>query len=73
MCVSCHRPHNAETTAGAFILRRGTVADGFAAGNAANTADGGISRQSDVDTTYANKIYGEYVPLCKGCHQGYGN
>lgn len=69
MCVSCHRPHNAETLAGAFILRRGIQADGYASGNAAS----GIQRQRDFNATFTQKIYGEYVPLCKGCHSGYGD
>ncbi|TAL18688.1 hypothetical protein EPN96_00860 [bacterium] len=69
MCVSCHRPHNAETTTGAFVLRRGTLATAFPAGGAAT----GIQRQSEFDNTFATKLYVEYVPLCKGCHTGYGN
>lgn len=71
LCVSCHRPHNAETSAGAFIFRNGTgsvVAPIYSA----VTADG-LTRQADVGNYTGTKVYGEYKNLCNGCHAGYGN
>lgn len=77
-CGNCHRPHNAMSGGGAFILRAGkAVADGFdfpgksSATSATSGIGYGIRRQADVGA-YTNKVYGEYVGLCQGCHVGYG-
>lgn len=68
-CVSCHRPHNAVTTAGAFILRTG---DGTAFPGAAGAVPTtGLERQSDTGSHATAKVYGEYRALCNGCHTGY--
>lgn len=77
LCVNCHRPHNAKSESGAFIFRSSVVADTFpgaagTSGVAAGDLAYGIRRQADVGNWTATKIYGEYVPLCNGCHQGYG-
>ncbi|MDF1554081.1 MAG: cytochrome c3 family protein, partial [Deferrisomatales bacterium] len=64
-CTSCHRPHNAITNAGAFILRSGNGAATFPSGVGVT----GMERQVDNTST---AVYGEYTPICAGCHQGYG-
>ncbi len=78
-CANCHRPHNAMNGAGAFILRTGS---GVAFPNpsvganaaAAGSAGYGLRRQSETGdhSAIGAKIYGEYGPLCQGCHSGYG-
>lgn len=79
-CVNCHRPHNARSTSGAFILRWGDTSKGDFVGNVgAGKFTGltnasrfyGLRRQLDVDTNYSAKVYQEYRPLCAGCHYGY--
>lgn len=84
-CANCHRPHNAATGSGAFILRTGTggaytqqnpASANFAIGSVSADQDYilyGIRRQADVGNHSTTKIYGEYLPLCNGCHRGYGN
>ncbi|TLN17427.1 hypothetical protein FDZ71_06265 [bacterium] len=69
-CVSCHRPHNARTPAGAFILREGD-GTGYPNYNVGAGLTTGLMRQQDKDATYANKVYGEYQGLCNTCHIGY--
>lgn len=79
-CSSCHRPHNAATNAGAFILRNGSAlganlfvgVKGNSRAVTTNYVAYGIRRGIDVGTSNG-KVYGEYDILCKGCHQGYGN
>lgn len=79
-CTNCHRPHNAMSGGGAFILRTGANAGTDYAGNAGGSGQAlgdnigwGIRRQNDVGTYgIGSKIYGEYNVLCNGCHQGYG-
>lgn len=70
-CSNCHRPHNAQTAAGAHIFRLGNNTMSFpgqpAAGDWANDLYKGIRRQADT----TGKIYGEYRALCMGCHVGY--
>lgn len=81
-CANCHRPHNAMTRAGAYILRGG--ADTYAAAQYAGVTGNvtgsfgtdddklGIRRQKDVGSYgTGTAIYGEYSALCKSCHQGY--
>jgi hypothetical protein len=79
-CSNCHRPHNARSTAGGFILRQGDTSKGDFAGNvgagkfAGQTNASiyyGLRRQSDVGDYQAAKVYQEYRPLCAGCHYGY--
>lgn len=83
-CTNCHRPHNAGTFSGAFILRPGKVVDStdqtliaYPAGNTSATHPVGtpklfqVRRQSDVGDYAGNKIYQEYRILCAGCHYGY--
>lgn len=84
-CTSCHRPHNADTGGGAFIFRRGDgtaqptgtpavsyVGDKTFAPISTKTKQMGIRRQADASTDYVtSKVYGEYRPLCMGCHVGY--
>jgi hypothetical protein len=79
-CSNCHRPHNAKSGTGAFILRMGDTSKGNFVGNpgalkfAGLTATSrfyGLRRQVDVDPSYAAKVYQEYRPLCAGCHYGY--
>lgn len=78
-CANCHRPHNAMSGAGAYILRSGdatfAAAADFGGPTGTNTTAGtigyGIRRQEDVGSYTSAKIYKEYIPLCQGCHQGY--
>lgn len=77
-CSNCHRPHNAATGAGAFILRLGNdVGTDFAGkpgtsrATAATPVGFGIRRQKDVGDSDL-KLYGEYNTLCNACHRGYG-
>ncbi|MHB8765124.1 MAG: hypothetical protein ACYDA8_12435 [Deferrisomatales bacterium] len=78
-CANCHRPHNARSEAGAFVLRTGNAAafpnPSTGANNAASGTKGyGLRRQADVGdhSAVGSKVYGEYAPLCQGCHIGYG-
>jgi len=78
-CANCHRPHNAMTGSGAFILRTGGGSDfggvGFGYFAGVNTSDPTyyIRRQVDMGAFSGQKIYKEYTPLCVGCHQGYAD
>jgi hypothetical protein len=79
-CSNCHRPHNAMSSAGAFILRLGSTAKGDFGGNVGSGKFAGtnntnimygLRRQVDVGDHSATKVYRDYAPLCAGCHHGY--
>jgi hypothetical protein len=79
-CSNCHRPHNAKSASGAFILRMGDTSKGDFVGNVGSGKFNGLTnasrfyglrRQSDVGDFTAAKVYQEYRPLCAGCHYGY--
>lgn len=79
-CSNCHRPHNAMSTAGAFILRQGSTAKGDFGGNVGTGKFAGqtnanimygMRRQVDVGDHTTTKVYRDYAPLCAGCHHGY--
>ncbi len=71
-CGSCHRPHNAQTGSGAFVLRSGTGRPLNPEAATGSPDVYGITRQFDVGDRALRKVYGEYGELCGGCHQGYG-
>ncbi len=63
-CRSCHKPHDAQTQAGARILKRGfRDTDGGAVTGAGVT---GLERTVDNG---GNRVVTDFEPLCNGCHK----
>jgi hypothetical protein len=66
-CRSCHKAHDAQTQAGARILKRG-----YRTGdNAAVQGDGvnGMERTTENSINPGTKILKDEVPLCNACHK----
>jgi hypothetical protein len=66
-CRSCHKPHDAQTQAGARILKRGYRTSD----NAAVQGDGvtGMERITENSINPGNKIVKDPEPLCNACHK----
>ncbi len=63
-CRSCHKPHDAQTRAGARILKRGyRDTDG---GPVSGTGVTGLERSVDNG---GNRVVTDFEPLCNGCHK----
>ncbi len=63
-CRSCHKPHDAQTQAGARVLKRGSRdTDG---GAVAGTGVTGLERTVDNG---GNRVVTDFEPLCNGCHK----
>jgi len=66
-CRSCHKPHDAQTQAGARILKRG-----YRTGdNAAVQGDGvtGMERTTENSINPGTPIVKDFEPLCNACHK----
>ena len=70
LCTNCHRAHNADSSAGATILMRGSdVATAMGTGTVANsvaTAYLGVRRMEDKGGR--NAAFNSTNPLCLACH-----
>jgi len=71
LCTNCHRAHNADGTAGATILMRGTMAFTTAMGTGtapsdAATAHYGVRRMEDKGGR--GSAFSSTNPLCLACH-----
>ncbi|MDD5760911.1 MAG: NapC/NirT family cytochrome c [bacterium] len=66
-CRSCHKAHDAQTQAGARILKRGYRTTD----NAAVQGDGvnGMERTTENSINPGTKILKDEVPLCNACHK----
>lgn len=66
-CRSCHKPHDAQTQAGARILKRGYRTTD----NAAVQGDGvnGMERTTENSINPGTPIVKDFEPLCNSCHK----